>query len=231
MNKKTWMTLKAPCKTISIEHKRSIFFPQRNKLKVRKKNLKQKLKEVNVRLLSSNFFSMNYAWWKQYHVKVSIRFHYVVFFFFLTHIITKAYPYAWRQKFIMAFHSSLKLTHWISQRKGTLGPLMNSVLCGGYGGQSTERRQPILQTLSCLVPLHLLKAFYTQRLWGLPLDELTEWTIKAFTMCFKSRIFFPKLSHVPIHFLFVLILGHFFPPLVQLFSVCPAFSCTNFSPS
>lgn len=43
---------------------------------------------------------------------------------------------------------------------------MNSVLWGGYGGQSKERRQPILQTLSCLVPLHLLKAFYTQRLWG-----------------------------------------------------------------
>ena len=47
---------------------------------------------------------MNYAWWKQCHVKVSIRFYYVVLFFFQTHIITKAYPYAWRQKFIMAFH-------------------------------------------------------------------------------------------------------------------------------
>lgn len=73
---------------------------------------------------------------------------------------------------------------------------MNSVLCGGYGGQSTECRQPILQTSSCLVPLHLLKAFYTQRLWGHSLDEFTEWTIKAFTMCFKSRISFSKLSHV-----------------------------------
>lgn len=51
--------LKLTKKTILIEHKRSIF-PQKNKLKVRK-NLKQKLREVSVWLLSSNLFCMNYA--------------------------------------------------------------------------------------------------------------------------------------------------------------------------
>lgn len=107
---------------------------------------------------------------------------------------------------------------------------MNSVLCGGYGGQSIARRQPILQTLSCLVPVHLLKAFYTQKLWGLPLDELTEWTIKAFTMCFKSRISFPKLSHVPIHFLFLLIWGIFSHPLYNYLVSALLFPVLTFVP-
>ena len=108
---------------------------------------------------------------------------------------------------------------------------MNSALCAGCWGESRECRQPILQTRSCLVPLHLLKAFCTQRLWRHSLDEFREWTIKAFTMCFKGRISFSKLSHVSIHFLFLLIFGlFFFPPLVQLYSVCSAFSCLDFVP-
>lgn len=46
-------------------------------------------------------------------------------------------------------------------------------------------------------------------------------------MCFKSRIFFLKLSHASIHFL-LLIFGFFPPLLVQLFSICPVFSCVDF---
>ena len=84
------------------------------------------------------------------------------------------------------------------------------VRCVLAAGAKAECRQPILQTRSCLVPLHLLKAFCTQRLWRHSLDEFREWTIKAFTMCFKGRISFSKLSHVSIHFLFLLIFGLFF---------------------
>ena len=107
---------------------------------------------------------------------------------------------------------------------------MNSVLCAGCWGQSRECRQPILQTRSCLVPLHLLTAFCTQRLWRHSLDEFREWTIKAFTMCFKGRISFSKLSHVSIHFLFLLIFGLFFshPLYNYIVSALPFHALTLF---
>lgn len=130
----------------------------------------------------------------------------------------------------MAFHPQLKLRHWISQRQGARGAPMNSALCAGCRARSCACRQPVFQTRSGLVPLRLLRAFCTQRLWRHSLDEFTEWTIKAFTMCFKGRISFSRLSHVSIHFLLLLIFGLFFPPLVQLYSVCSAFSCLDFVP-
>lgn len=69
--------------------------------------------------------------------------------------------------------------------------------------------QPILQTRSCLVPLHLLKAFCTQRLW-----RDTSWWVqneqsKPSLCVLKVESLFSKLSHVSIH-LFLLIFDFFF---------------------